>query len=376
METETLAGASTRFALRLMSELRKRQPHQNVFISPLSVMLALAMTANGAEGATLRSMLNGLELPDATLDDLNTAMGRLLQDARGVAGVQLAIADALWGNQQVSFDQAFLQRCREVYQAEVAALDFGDPASVSRINAWVGQQTGGKIPTIVDSLNPLDVLVLINAIFFKGTWTTQFDPKITRPFPFNLRDGAKRPHPLMNLSSKFDYAEYDTFEVIRLPYGDGRVSMYILLPARASHPTDLLSQLDEPGWERALGGLMRREGMIALPRFKLAYSADLNEMLCAMGMAAAFSPEQADFSRMAARGHEFFIGLVRHKTFLEVNEEGTTAAGATAVTMRTLSISHGPPPFTMIVDRPFCCAIRDDATGVLLFLGAIVDPSA
>lgn len=376
METETLAGASTRFALRLMSELRKRQPSQNVFISPLSVMLAMAMTANGAEGATLQGMLAGLELPGATLDDLNAAMGGLLRDVRGAAGVQLAIANSLWGNRQVLFDEAFLQRCREVYQAELAALDFGDRASVSRINGWVSQQTAGKIPTIVDSLSPRDVLVLINAIFFKGTWTTRFDPKITRPFPFNLRDGAKRPHPLMNLSAKFDYAEYDTFEVIRLPYGDGRVCMYVLLPARASHPADLLNQLDAQGWERALGGLERREGMIALPRFKLEYGADLNEMLAAMGMAAAFTPEQADFSRMAPQGREFFIGLVRHKTFLEVNEEGTTAAGATAVTMRTLSISHGPPPFTMIVDRPFCCAIRDDATGTLLFLGAIVDPAA
>lgn len=375
METQTLAGASTRFALRLMSELRKRQPHQNVFISPLSVMLALAMTANGADGATLRGMLRALELPDASLDDLNTAMGGLLRAARGVSGVKLAIANSLWGNQQVAFDEQFLRRCREVYQAEAAALDFSDRASVSRINAWVNQQTGGTIPTIVDGLSPLDVLVLINAIFFKGTWTTQFDPKITRPFPFNLPDGSKRPRPLMNLSSKFDYAEYDTFEVIRLPYGDGRISMYILLPARASHPADLLGQLDERGWDQALAGLERREGMIALPRFKLEYGADLNEMLGAMGMDDALTPERADFGRMAPRGSEFFIGLVRHKTFLEVNEEGTTAAGATAVTMRTLSISHGPPPFTMIVDRPFCCAIRDDSSGVLLFLGAVVDPA-
>ncbi|HEU4326686.1 MAG TPA: serpin family protein [Roseiflexaceae bacterium] len=378
MDQHTLARSGTRFALRLMAELRKQQPQQNVFISPLSIMLALAMTANGAQGETLRGMLDALDLRGASLDDLNTGAVELLALARTDPQVQLSIANSLWGNREVAFREDFLARCRTVYGAEVSALDFGAPASLDRINGWVAQQTQDKIPTIIAQLNPADVLVLLNAIFFKGVWKTQFDPKLTRPFPFNLPGGVKKPHPLMNQSGKFDYAEYNTFEAIRLPYGAGDVNMYVLLPARASHPADLLATLDAQGWDTAIDGLRKREGMIALPRFTLEYAADLNKMLVALGMGDAFDPGRADFGGMMpdAHGHGLAISLVRHKTFLEVNEEGTTAAAATAV-MMTRSMSVGPrhPPFTMIVDRPFCCAIRDDRNGALLFLGAIMDPT-
>lgn len=374
MPESSLLAANTHFAFRLFGEVTRHERGKNIFISPASVALALALAANGARGPTWRAIAGTLGLGDLDLDGLNRANAELLHSfSRLDPHVTLAIANSLWARQGVALEPDFLRRCEEAYHAEVANLDFASGDSAARINDWVKQHTGGKIERIIDRMGPDAMLFLINAIYFKGGWSRQFDRRLTEDGQFSTLDGAARRHPLMAQHGSYQYRETAEFQALSLPYGSGRVVMDVFLPAQRSSLSEFCRSLNAADWQRWHAKFAKTEGSLQLPRFKLTYEATLNDTLKALGMDVAFDPA-ADFSGMS-RSEKLHIDEVKHKTFVEVNEAGTEAAAVTSVGMMRATFMP-KKTFRMVVDRPFFCAIRDSATGALLFLGAIVDPAA
>ena len=261
----------------------------------------------------------------------------------------------------------FLQTNQEYYQANVTELDLINPQSLSMINNWVSHKTQGKIEKIVDKIRPSEVLFLINAIYFKGNWKTPFDKSKTANKTFSLSDGSSKQHPMMSQTAVYGYYETDKFEAVSLPYGkEGSLSMYIFLPRINSNLETFLQQLTPENWNKWMQEFRKTNCIIEIPRFKMEYKVELKSTLIALGMAGIFEPSKAEFSPMT--DVNVAVDSVKHKTFVEVNEEGTEAAAVTSVELiRSL-------PFQMNVNRPFFCAIRDNTTGTILFMGTIVDP--
>jgi serine protease inhibitor len=371
-----LTTANTRFGFKLYREILKKSGDKNVFVSGSSVGLALAMAYNGAGGQTQQAMARALELQGLSLDEVNRANAALKTSLENPdPKVQLKIANSLWAKKGVDFKPEFIERNKNFYAAEVAALDFGSPSAPATINAWVSNNTAGKIDKIVDQIDGDSILFLINAIYFKGQWTEAFDKAKTTEQPFTSGAGKQKPHPMMPQSGKYNYYENDKFQAVSLPYGGKRVSMYIFLPVEGSRLAEFHNQLTAENWDSWMSGFRQTDGDIMVPRFKVEFEVDLNEALKALGMTEAFAADRADFSGMLQSAQRAFISKVKHKTFAEVNEEGTEAAAVTSVEMRATSMQVPRKRFHMEIDRPFFCAIRDNQTGTVLFMGSITDPT-
>jgi serine protease inhibitor len=366
-------AANTQFGFKLFSEIVRQAPDQNVFVSPTSVAIALAMTYNGAAGSTQLAMAKALAFQGLKLADINQANADLKALlANPESQVQLAIANSLWVKQGVDFKSTFINRNRQFYGAQVTDLDFLNPQSPNQINNWVKENTQGKISQIVDRLSPEDVMVLVNAIYFKGTWTQPFEPSQTSPKPFYLLNGQSKNHPLMAQSGSYKYLETPSFQAVSLPYGQQRrFSLDLFLPKPGSSLAAFHKTLTPESWKTWLAQFRTRPGSVQIPRFKLEYSIQLNQVLSALGMGVAFDQAQANFAELSPMPTH--IDRVQHKTFVDVNETGTEAAATTAVGVAATSVPVDPP-FSFVVDRPFFCAIRDRQTGTILFMGAIVEP--
>jgi len=369
---ERLAAASNDFGFRLLAQLAEQDAGKNLFVSPSSVAMALAMTYNGAKGTTKQAMAETLGLAGMSRQEVNEAHAALRESLEDPdPDVQLAVANSLWGRKDLAFQPDFIQRNTDCYGAEIASVDFLAPGTLDTINGWVKEKTHDKIDDLVKQpdLNVDTVLILINAIYFKGIWTVPFDEAGTEEGTFTLLDGTEQRRPMMSQSGHYNYYEDETVQAVSLPYGNGRISMYIFLPREQERFVEFQKALSAGDWKRWMVLFHDAEGEITLPRFKVEYEGELSQPLTGLGMGVAFG-DQADFSGMGADPLQ--ISRVRHKTFVEVNEEGTEAAAATAVVMRAMSLA--PPPFKMVVDRPFFCAIRDNQTGAILFMGFIVEP--
>lgn len=369
---KTLVQSDNSFGLKIFGEINKNEQDKNVFISPLSISMALGMTLNGANGETKQAMQTALELVGLTDQQINESYKSLIELLVGLdPKVKFKIANSIWYRNGYTFEQDFLDVNRDYFNARVAGLDFGNPQSKDIINAWVEESTNGKIKEIVDQIDPLTVMFLINAIYFKGTWTYEFDKNQTRDDFFNLPDGSQVQCKMMAQTGEFSYYANDDFQAIDLPYGDKLFSMTIILPEQGKSIDALIATLNAQNWEAWLGNFSKLEGDLYFPRFKLEYEIKLNDVLKSLGMEIAFDPNLADFTRMYKNGG-IYIDNVKHKSFVEVNEEGTEAAAATVVDMRLTSVGSG---FTIRVDRPFVFAIRENHSGTILFIGKIVDPS-
>ena len=364
----SVASANTTFGFKLLTDLQKREPDTNIMISPLSISIALTMTYNGAVGETQRAMADVLEIESLGIDTVNRSNAALRNSLENTdPKVEIAIANSIWSRQGVEFNPSFLERNREFYEAEIESLNFNDSQAPEIINGWVNTNTNGKINQIVQRIDPRTLIVLINAIYFKGSWQKEFDKSATRDGIFYLSDGSQKQVPMMYRKGAYPYFRGENFEAARLPYGDGRVSMYVFLPNRDSDLNGFIEQLNAENWSEWMSQFQERaddDSEMILPRFKLEYEVKLNDTLKALGMGIAFGGD-ADFSGM---GPQLFISEVRHKTIIEVNEEGTEAAAVTAV----FGIESAPPVFR--VDRPFFFAIYDDRTQTLLFMGIVMEP--
>ena len=339
----------------------------NTVTSPLSASVLLAMVAAGAGGDTAEEMVGLLGL-DGPRD---TRYAALLADLVGADDVTLAIANSLWAAEGYPFEDDYVSFVQATYGATLDEVDLGSQDAADSIDDWVDERTEGLIDEIAADLglpNPQAVLVLLNTVYFLGTWTTAFDERDTREAPFALDGGAEVMVPTMHRSAaEVKTAFGDGFQMLRLPYGDDeRFGMEVLLPDEDVALDELLDDLDAEVWRKAVDGLETATfSEIALPRFELEWDANLDEALQSLGMVSAFGG--GDFTPMSSA--DPFLDTIVQKTYIRVDEEGTEAA---AVTGGVMAESAGPPPFR--VDRPFAFTVSDRETGAVLFLGSVHDP--
>ena len=372
-----LSAASSKFSFRLYEQILKERTGKNTFVSPASVMLALAMTYNGADGTTRQAMARALAVEGLSLEDVNSAFANLKSAlAPTDPKVQIKIANSIWAKKGFRLNPAFVERNEQHFGAEIATLDFSDPGAPTMINSWVSKNTEGKIDKIVDEIKPENVLFLINAIYFKGQWKFEFNKAKTKPDAFRIPGGDPKQVPMMSQSGRYFYYKGNNFQSIMLPYGAGKVNMYVFLPDEETNLEQFEQNLTAENWETWMRSFRDTPGDLMLPRFKVEWESQLNKALIALGMGEAFDPGRADFSQMApiTPSNRLFITDVRHKSWCEVNEEGTVAAAATSVAIGVTSARPPEEKFSMKVDRPFFFAIRDNQTGVLLFMGSVTNP--
>ena len=366
-----LIESDNSFGLKLFKEMVQEEKHENVFISPLSVSMALGMTYNGANGETQEAMAKTLELEGLSIQEVNQCYKNLIESLTSLdPKVRFQIANSIWYRMGLTPREEFLNLCQQYFNALVRGLSFNDPSSADTINAWVDENTNGKIKQIVDKpIDPSIVMFLINAIYFKGMWTYQFDKEKTKDDWF-YSPAYHLPIPCKMMEQRIfcNYFNNDTFQAVELPYGDGDFSMLILLPHWSTDIDSLVAQFDPDKLNYWMSCFRKDSVDIYFPKFKLEYELSLNEVLMALGMGIAFSGA-ADFSKM---GLDVFISEVKHKTFVEVNEEGTEAAAVTVVIMCTSANS----PSGFRVDRPFIFMIRENKSNTILFIGKIVDPTS
>jgi serpin B len=371
-----LTAATSKFAFRLYQQVLKRRTSNNTFVSPASVMMALAMTYNGAGGETRQAMARALELEGMSLEDVNRAFADLKSAlAPADPKIQLKIANSIWVRKSFAIKPAFIERNQQSYGAEITSLDFADPTAAQTINSWVNRNTNGKIDKIVDSISDEIVMYLINAIYFKGQWQIEFDKKLTKPDMFRVDGGDRKELPMMSQSGSFSYYKGKNFQSVALPYGKGGMSMYVFLPDEQTSLNQFEQDLTPENWDMWMSNFRPTPGDLKLPRFKLEWEANLNEALATLGMAEAFDA-RANFSLIAdpVGGNRLYISEVKQKTTCEVNEEGTVATAVTSVGIGVTSAREPQERFVMKIDRPFFFAIRDTTSGVVLFMGSVTNP--
>jgi serpin B len=372
-DVDAVVKGDTEFALDLYARLRAREG--NLFFSPSSISTALAMTYAGARGETATQMAKTLHI-SLPQDRLSPATGSLLQHLNRVGqkqGSQLNVANALWGQLGYHFRPEFLKLTRDSYGAGLNQVDFARQPEAARqtINAWVEKQTRDKIKELLqpDVITADARLVLTNAIYFKGDWARKFKKELTKSEPFQVTPSRKVDVPMMRQVGDFQYLDGGDFQALGLPYRGNDLSMVVLLPKKADGLAALEKSLTAAKLTECLKKLRTLEVGVILPKFRLTRDARLGQLLSAMGMPLAFRTD-ADFSGMTGK-KELMLSEVVHKAFVEVNEEGTEAAAATAVVAQPTA-ARIPPTFQ--ADHPFVFLIRDNATGSILFLGRVTDP--
>ncbi|NBC33177.1 MAG: hypothetical protein GVY13_10930 [Alphaproteobacteria bacterium] len=366
------------FGVAIFDALVAAAPGETVVISPYSLAAALTMTAQGAEGETAAALAARLAPTGADLGEAARAHARAADALRAqTEDVALAIANAVWGSDHLPWRQSFLERLRGRFAADIRLVDFGDPGTVGQINAWVAEQTGGMIPSLVDRLPAETGMVLTNAVYFRGIWSTPFDPEETQAEAFILAGGETRNVPMMRRYDRhYRYAESDSFQAVALPYGAGGVEMLVLVPRTGPDG----AALADPATLATMAGEVRpspRPGTVALPRLDLVFDTRLRDVLSGLGLGVAFAPQQADFTSMAdVEPGVLYLDNVVHKTALTLDEEGTEAAAVTGVIVGVTSAMEPSAPFTLVADHPFVFAIRHIETGAVLFLGHVADPGS
>lgn len=361
-----IIAASNDFAFDLFRTGNRAQHDSNVFISPLSASMALGMTANGAAGATYDEMRAALRLGSASREEVNDGYKSLITLLTGLdRTTTFQIANSIWYRQNFPFHASFLDESKSYFSARVEALDFTSPSAVATINSWVSEQTNDRIPQILDEIRRDEVMFLINAIYFKGTWQKQFDKARTQPALFRAADGTTETVQMMWRPAGVNHVTTAEYSAVDLPYGNTAFTMTVVLPNGTDIDT-FAESLDQAKWNALVSGLATSSLEVYLPKFRIEWQRLLNDDLGELGMRLPFSPGAADFTRMSPVGHDLFITRVLQKTFVEVDEAGTEAAAATVV-----GIGETSMPASFRADRPFLVVIRERFSGAILFIGKI-----
>ncbi len=367
--SDSVIKANSEFAFNIFKKLNDEDVSENIFISPISISTALTMTYNGAETGTKLSMENTLGFTKLDRGLINESYKNLIGHLENLdKKINLNIGNSIWIREDQNINEEFKANNKTYFNAEVSALDFSDPSSAGTINDWIKDTTKGKIEKMVDSpIDPDVIMYLINAIYFKGQWREQFDPKQTSDAVFYTYDSSLQNVKMMNRQDTVEYGKGDGYKAVRLPYGSNKTSMTIILPDEGIDINNYIKDLDMEKWVSIRDSIKEVDDVqLSIPKFKLEYGIkNLNNSLKALGMEEAFS-EKADFSGIRP---ELFISRVLHKAVIEVNEEGSEAAGATVVEIRETAAPT--ERITFIADRPFVFFITDDTTNTLLFMGKV-----
>jgi serpin B len=368
-----IVSADNSFGISLFTSLNRNQTGKNVIVSPLSISMAFGMVLNGADGSTKTAIQNTLGYQGYTDQDINQAYRNIIDNFTQIdPKVQLQIANSIWYREGLQVESTFVDVNRRYFDAEVQALDFSDPQAKTVINDWVNQKTHGLIEKILEKDIPdWIIMYLINALYFKGTWTTTFDSTKTYDGFFMTDGGQQQQCRLMTTGGELLCYQDESVQAVSLPYGNGSYEMIVILPKDESAIDSYVAGLTKNSWDQMIFQLAKREGTLDLPRFKLTDNRKLNDVLKLMGMSVAFSQDSADFTRICGNNSDnIYIDEVLHKTYIEVNEEGTEAAAVTSIGLGVTSV--GPNEFTMTVDHPFVFCIRESSSGCLLFIGKVV----
>ncbi len=372
---KAVVDADNTFGIKLFKNLvENSNEEENIIISPLSVSIALGMTYNGADGETKEAMENTLELQGLSVEEINESYKTLIDALTTVdPKVAMNLPNSIWYRNTFDVLQDFININQNYFYAKVSPLDFNDPASVGIINNWVAESTNDKITEIIDGIDASVMMFLINAVYFNGTWKFEFDEQNTQPETFYLANGTTKQVNMMQQEASLSYATNDLFEAVDLYYGSKNFSMVVLLPKEGLTPENIIEQMNAENWTNWMSSFSEKNIQLLLPKFKLEYEERLNNALIGLGMGAAFDPNGADFSKINPY-YQFYIGFVKHKTFIDVNEEGTEAAAVTVVGIEFTSVGDGDTPYIFTVNRPFLFAIKERDTQAIIFLGKVMEP--
>ena len=367
-ERQTVA-ASNDFGLGLFRQVNRRRAGQNVFISPYSAAVALGMTLNGAAGTTADAMARTLGFAGRSMSEIDAtyrALAQRLVDAD--TSVRFTSANSIWYNRELTFQQAFFDTTARYFGARVEGLDFRDQqGSLAKINGWARDNTAGRIEKVLDEIRADDqAMFLLNALYFKGDWTSPFATQSTRQAEFTKADGAKQTVDMMTQRRVFPIWRAPEFVAVELPYGKGAFAMTLLVPTGTRTVDQLVESLDAARWQQVVDSLRPQDMQLHVPKFTLRYEDEWKDVLTTMGMGIAFSRGGADFTRMSPAGRLLFIEFVKQNTFVAVNEKGTEAGAVTTVGIGVVSM-----PQEVKVDRAFAFVIREKGTGALLFAGKV-----
>jgi len=351
----------------------------NQFYSPFSISTALAMVYAGARNETALQMSQTLNFDPSEKfhSEYKHLLSELHEGANGK--IKLNIANGLWAQKDFKFLNSYFDIVKSNYNSELKNVDFKDnterEATRNDINAWVERNTNNKIRNILSQgdLNAMTRLVLVNAIYFYGDWATPFKKELTKTKDFTLIDGTKATVPFMNLGDRYNYYEDSKIQALEIPYQDNKASMVILLPNTTDGIAELGKSLDYKYYQEIIESLQITDVSLSLPKFKMDFKFELGGTLSQMGMPLAFSPDGADFSGMTG-SRDLYISKVIHQAFIKIDEVGTEAAAATAVVMSMGMSQHHVEPKIFNADHPFVFLIKDNSTGSILFIGAIMKP--
>ncbi|MFH0842674.1 MAG: serpin family protein [Bacteroidota bacterium] len=372
-EQIALVESENSFAFDVFSRIMENEGSgKNIMISPLSISYALSMTLNGAKGETLDAMLEALRVTGLTPEELNVSYQKLTEALLSVdKRVIMQIANSVWSRDDFAVKEAFIDILETYYDAESKAFKAGDPQTPVIINNWIEDNTNGLIKDMIDVIPADVVMLLVNAIYFKGMWKYQFDKTETDDLPFYKNGNVAADVPTMSLEKNLRTYRGEDFILAELPYGQGNFVMDIILPDEYDGISSLLPEMNETSFSTWIGQAYETKVDLYLPRFKYKYKTELKDILTDMGMGLAFS-DYADFTNIA--DDNLAISEVLHQTFVETNEEGTEAAAATVVTMSNTSAPADPMVFR--ADHPFIYIIRETTTNSIIFIGVVTDPLA
>jgi serine protease inhibitor len=369
----SLVQSGNSFAFDIFSQVMKNAgENENVMISPMSISYALSMTLNGASGTTRTAMMEALRQNGITVDEINNSYKNLTEDLLSVdKRVLITIANSVWTEKDFTVKQAFIDILTNYYKAESKSFDIDDSSAPDKINAWIEDNTNGLIKKMIDKLEDNDVMLLINAIYFKGKWKLQFDKSKTTDLPFYKSGSSQVDVPMMRQETEFGVYQGDGFVLAEFPYGQGNFVMDIILPDAINGLDNILSSVTDAGFSSWVSQMTSKKIDVSFPRFKYGFKKKLKDVLSDMGMGIAFT-DAADFSNISEQ-YDLLLNEVTHQSFIETNEEGTEAAAATVVEIGVTSVPVSPMVFKM--DHPFMYIIRETTTNSIIFMGRVADPS-
>jgi serpin B len=368
----SLINSENTFALDIFKKVIENSTAlDNIIISPLSISSALSMTLNGANGATRDSMLAALRMNGVTSEIINNSYKNLTEALLKVDDrVLISIANSVWTEENFVVKKPFTDILTQYYNTESKSFDILDPQVPAQINSWIESKTNGLIKNMIDQLDPTTVMLLINAIYFKGKWESQFDKENTVQGSFYKPDGVTATVPMMKQTSEFKIHKGEGFTLAEFPYGQGNFVMDMILPDDNNGIKNILPLLTDNNLKGWLDQTIKVKTDLSFPRFKYGYKKELSEILADMGMGIAFG-SNADFSNIS--DIQLYISLVLHQAFIETNEEGTEAAAATIVGISNTAVIE---PLNLNIDHSFLYIIRETSTNSILFMGKVADPLA
>jgi serpin B len=369
-KSNEVIASSNNFGIELF-QITAMEENDNMMLSPLSASTALTMLLNGCNAQTYDQIRDMLGYEGLTLEEINATYQSLVSQLLDIdPNVKLALANAVFYDQDFSVKPSYLDAMDTSFDARIAGLDFSKPAALETINGWASDNTNGKIDKVLTEIDPMTVMFLMNALYFKGTWTYQFKPENTQDGIFTMQNGAGITTSFMHEKLPVKCSYGTDHEAVELPYGSGNFSMVIILPNTSLN--NYLEEFDHTTWKLITSEIDALENPeekdILLPKFKFEYEKELNEQLQALGMLDAFQEYLANLSGISDNSYGLFVQFVKQNAFIEVNEEGTEAAAVTTIGIGYNSINE------FVANKPFIFAIRERTTNALLFIGKVENP--